>query len=300
MGDIEEKKENGSSSTYKRPRYGVVAAVAIIYKILSSLIIRGALSFVWLSTPMLLALLYDNGIDLSYIGLPEYNKAYELPGYQTADAGNTGDSSSADTQNNSSFDVQQTDKKASVEFYVSVSESFDEYMNHNVTSSYSSGMIADSGYDSDSYGSDSYNSYSGYDNYSGYNNDSSYYGGYDDDYDYDDYDYDDYDDEDDYDDYDDEYDYSSEYILPDSDSRYYTMDELKGMTAEQCRLARNELYARHGRMFDDEELQSYFDSCSWYNGTIKPSDFKDLDYFNDYEIANRDLILKYEKKKGYR
>lgn len=90
------------------------------------------------------------------------------------------------------------------------------------------------------------------------------------------------------------------YILPDSDRRYYKMKELKGLSAKKARLARNELFARHGRKFDDEELQAYFNSCSWYSGTIEPDDFKEENMFNKYEIANRNLIIKYETKKGYR
>ena len=35
------------------------------------------------------------------------------------------------------------------------------------------------------------------------------------------------------------------YILPDSDSRYYSASELAGLTDEQLVLARNEIYARH-------------------------------------------------------
>ena len=52
-------------------------------------------------------------------------------------------------------------------------------------------------------------------------------------------------------------------------------------------------------MFDDEELQAYFDSCSWYRGSIRPEDFDDS-VLNEYEMANRDLIVEYEKEKGYR
>lgn len=92
---------------------------------------------------------------------------------------------------------------------------------------------------------------------------------------------------------------ASEYILENSDTRYLTKDELYGMTADECRLARNELYARHGRKFDDEELQSYFNACSWYQGTINASDFQES-MLNDIEIANRDLIVEYEKEMGYR
>lgn len=91
---------------------------------------------------------------------------------------------------------------------------------------------------------------------------------------------------------------NSEYILPDSDSRYLTEDDLAGLSAEQCRLARNEIYARHGRRFQDAGLQRYFDSCSWYSGTIDPADFSDS-VFNEYERANSRLIVEYERAHGY-
>ena len=92
---------------------------------------------------------------------------------------------------------------------------------------------------------------------------------------------------------------NSEYIIPDSDTRVLEEKDIQGFTAEQCRLARNELYARHGRIFDDASLQSHFQACSWYHGTIPASDFSES-MLNDVEIKNRDLILTYEKKMGYR
>lgn len=91
-----------------------------------------------------------------------------------------------------------------------------------------------------------------------------------------------------------------EYILPNSDSQYLTMTDLEGLSAEECRIARNELYARHGRRFDDAELQAYFDACSWYTGTINPEDFNEAEMFNVYETANRELIIQYEEEQGYR
>lgn len=91
----------------------------------------------------------------------------------------------------------------------------------------------------------------------------------------------------------------SQYVLPNSDSTYLTESDLYGLTQEECRLARNELYARHGRKFDDEGLQAYFNSKDWYYGYINPSDFTES-MLNDYEIANRDLIVQYEKEMGYR
>ena len=90
-----------------------------------------------------------------------------------------------------------------------------------------------------------------------------------------------------------------DYVLPGSDSRLLSMQELMGMTAEDCRIARNEIYARHGRMFKDEALQSYFNAKSWYRPTI-PADAFTEDMLNQYEIANRDLIVQYETSQGYR
>ena len=92
---------------------------------------------------------------------------------------------------------------------------------------------------------------------------------------------------------------ASEYILKDSSSRYLTKDDLQGLSADDCRIARNEIYARHGRKFDDEGLQSHFNSCSWYQGTIEPSDFQET-MLSDIEVANKNLIVEYEKEMGYR
>ncbi|MBQ7682421.1 MAG: YARHG domain-containing protein [Oscillibacter sp.] len=89
------------------------------------------------------------------------------------------------------------------------------------------------------------------------------------------------------------------YLLEGSDSRYVQRSELAGFTAEDCRLARNEIYARHGRKFQDKTIQAYFDSLDWYRPTIEPEDFSES-MLNAYETANRNLIVKYEQEKGYR
>lgn len=91
----------------------------------------------------------------------------------------------------------------------------------------------------------------------------------------------------------------SGYVLPGSDSRYLREDDLRGLTAEECRLARNEIFARHGRRFEDPALQAYFDACSWYAGTVAAEDF-DESVFNEYEAANVAFIREYETAMGYR
>lgn len=87
---------------------------------------------------------------------------------------------------------------------------------------------------------------------------------------------------------------SGEYILPESDSRYLTDSDVRDLTANELMLARNEIYARHGRKFKDLEIQAYFNSQSWYKGTVEPDDFS-TDVFNKYEKENLEFIKKYEK-----
>lgn len=84
-----------------------------------------------------------------------------------------------------------------------------------------------------------------------------------------------------------------EYILPYSSTMYLSISDLYGLTADQARYARNEIYARHGRKFKDKELQKYFDNCSWYYGFIEPGDF-DESWLNEYEKENVKVIKEYE------
>lgn len=85
----------------------------------------------------------------------------------------------------------------------------------------------------------------------------------------------------------------NEYVFPDSDSRYLTLADLVGLDAQTLRYARNEIYARHGRRFSDQELQAYFDGKSWYQGTIEPEDFEES-LLSEIEKTNAELILMYE------
>jgi hypothetical protein len=53
-------------------------------------------------------------------------------------------------------------------------------------------------------------------------------------------------------------------IFADSATRALTPQDLQGLTAEQAKIARNEIYARHGYVFGDEQLRNHFKSQSWY------------------------------------
>ena len=61
-----------------------------------------------------------------------------------------------------------------------------------------------------------------------------------------------------------------------------TDETLGALFAEDLRVLRNEIYARHGRMFKDAKLQKYFETQSWYKAN---PDFKD-DQLNEIETQN--------------
>lgn len=85
----------------------------------------------------------------------------------------------------------------------------------------------------------------------------------------------------------------NEYVLPDSAKRKLKKSDLKGLSIEELRIARNEIYARHGRMFDDKKLQKYFDSQSWYEGTVPASEFSE-DVLSSVEKKNVAFIRQFE------
>lgn len=66
---------------------------------------------------------------------------------------------------------------------------------------------------------------------------------------------------------------------------------LEGLFTEDLKRLRNEVYARHGRMFKDKDLNGYFTSFAWY----KPDPaFKDS-MLSPIELANVDVIRRLEE-----
>ncbi|MGN1140176.1 MAG: YARHG domain-containing protein [Oliverpabstia sp.] len=87
---------------------------------------------------------------------------------------------------------------------------------------------------------------------------------------------------------------SDDYVIPDSSTRYLTNADLNPLSEWEVRIARNEIYARHGRIFKTEEIASYFEGKSWYTPSISPEQF-DNSYLNSIEIENLKFITNYEK-----
>lgn len=56
-------------------------------------------------------------------------------------------------------------------------------------------------------------------------------------------------------------------ILPDSSVRALTEEDVQELSPQQIRLARNEIFARRGRIFQDPRLRAHFSRYSWYRPT---------------------------------
>ena len=87
-------------------------------------------------------------------------------------------------------------------------------------------------------------------------------------------------------------DMDEDYIIPESNRRKLTEDDLEDLTPKELSYARNEIYARHGRRFQSNELQEYFDSKEWYE--IDDS-FDDHD-LQGVERSNAEFIAEYQKR----
>ena len=83
------------------------------------------------------------------------------------------------------------------------------------------------------------------------------------------------------------------YMIPQSSSRRLTYADVAGLSSWQLTIARNEIYARHGRMFDDPDIRAYFEAQPWYYGYILPGDF-DASVLSATEQYNIGFIKSYE------
>lgn len=85
-----------------------------------------------------------------------------------------------------------------------------------------------------------------------------------------------------------------EYALPLSNSISVDADVLLNFSDNELKIARNEIYARHGRQFKDPWLAAHFDSCTWYEGTVPPEAF-DEGVLSQTEKENLKVIQKAEE-----
>ena len=77
----------------------------------------------------------------------------------------------------------------------------------------------------------------------------------------------------------------------------YTIQNLSVLDSYGLKITRNEIYARHGRIFNDQELQEYFQRQNWYVPQTASNDFDDS-CLNEVEKYNIQLISTYEQQAG--
>lgn len=79
------------------------------------------------------------------------------------------------------------------------------------------------------------------------------------------------------------------FIFPDSDIRKLTSTDLTYLSKEQLKIARNEIYARHGHIFQTKDMQAYFSKQSWYRENLYfTGKLTDIETYNVELIKSRE------------
>lgn len=90
---------------------------------------------------------------------------------------------------------------------------------------------------------------------------------------------------------------ASDQVIPFSGTALLIEDDIAGLSVYELYLARNEIYARHGREFANEDLREHFMATSWYEPMVAAEDFTD-DMLSQIERDNLQLILAREQSLG--
>lgn len=86
----------------------------------------------------------------------------------------------------------------------------------------------------------------------------------------------------------------AQYIFPDSNSRYLSEEEVRAVETDRLFIGRNEIFARHGYIFEDEGLRQHFMNTPWYQEVVPGDQFNVDTELNDFEKKNIELIKKIE------
>ncbi len=75
----------------------------------------------------------------------------------------------------------------------------------------------------------------------------------------------------------------------------WTEDDVSGLYVEDLRILRNEIFAKHGRVFKDAKLQKYFEAQPWYKADATFTDDKILTVLSETEFKNVSTIKSAEE-----
>lgn len=76
------------------------------------------------------------------------------------------------------------------------------------------------------------------------------------------------------------------FIFPNSNAEILSYEELNAVSRENLKTAINEIYARHGYIFEEKEVKEYFENQEWYTGSVSASDFSRDKFLNSIEKTN--------------
>ena len=83
---------------------------------------------------------------------------------------------------------------------------------------------------------------------------------------------------------------ASQYQISISSIVLLTDYQVVNLTDNELWIARNEIYARHGKIFQNEYLNSYFNACSWYQPIEGKTEVNERE-LNEVELANLKTII---------
>lgn len=84
------------------------------------------------------------------------------------------------------------------------------------------------------------------------------------------------------------------YMLPISSALYLETADIDHLTSAEARIARNEIYAKHGSLFYVDDMDIYFRGKAWYQPL--PQGIKlDTNLLSDIEKKNIQLLASYEQ-----
>ena len=82
---------------------------------------------------------------------------------------------------------------------------------------------------------------------------------------------------------------------PFASTRYLTSDDLNYLSKFELKIMRNEVFARHGFVFQTADMNEYFNSQTWYKNIPKLGNNDEVyNYLSEIEKSNIKLIKSYE------
>lgn len=75
-------------------------------------------------------------------------------------------------------------------------------------------------------------------------------------------------------------------IIAGSSIRLLNNNDIKSLTSKQLRIARNEIFARHGYIFNSRDLKSIFNNTPWYTPTTRSVSLNNIEQANVFFLRN--------------